>query len=128
MRIWRMILAVLSIICLYNCSDSKKNLKVIDLQGFSKNPVVALENRYNEYFTEYKAIFLEKTDSFSAQDVKQIVSIKNDIFILIKSHIRRYDLITGHLDNNFQAHERIFDFISFDTIDALKSASDYIYY
>ncbi len=114
MRKWRIVLATLLIISLYNCSDSTKNLKVIDLQGFSKNSVVALEDRYNEYFTEYKAIFLDKTDSFSQKDVKQIVSIKNDIYILLKSSIRRYDLITGHLDNNFQAHESIFDFISFD--------------
>lgn len=114
MRNRRIILALTSIISLYNCSDSDINLKVIDLQSFSKNKTVALEERYNEYFTEYKAVFLEKTDSFSQKDVKQIISIENDIFILIKNQIRRYNLITGHLDNRFQTQNSIYEFISFD--------------
>jgi len=114
MRKWRIILSLLSIISLYNCSDSNKNLKIIDLQKFSKNKTVALEERYNEYFTEYKAVFLEKTDSFSQKDVKQIISIENDIFILIKNQIRQYNLITGHLDNRFQTQNSIYEFISFD--------------
>ena len=114
MRKWRIILALISIISLYNCSDSNKNLKVIDLQSFSKDKTVVLEERYNEYFTEYKAVFLEKTDSFSQKDVKQIISIDNDIFILLKNHIRRYNIITGHLDNSFQTQNSIYDFISFD--------------
>jgi len=114
MRKWRIILSLLSIISLYNCSDNNKNLKVIDLQKFSKNKTVALEERYNEYFTEYKAVFLEKTDSFSQKDVKQIISIENDVFILIKNQIRRYNLITGHLDNRFQTQNSIYEFISFD--------------
>lgn len=114
MRNRRIILALTSIISLYNCSDSDINLKVIDLQSFSKNKTVALEERYNEYFTEYKAVFLEKTDSFSQKDVKQIISIENDIYILIKNQIRRYNLITGHLDNSFQTQNSIYEFISFD--------------
>jgi len=114
MRKWGIIFSLLSIINLYNCSDNNKNLKVIDLQKFSKDKTVALEERYNEYFTEYKAVFLEKTDSFSQKDVKQIISIENDLFILIKSQIRRYNLITGHLDNSFQTQNSIYEFISFD--------------
>lgn len=114
MRKWRIILVLTSIISLYNCSDNNKNLKVIDLQKFSKDKTVALEERYNEYFTEYKAVFLEKTDSFSQKDVKQIISIENDLFILIKSQIRQYNLITGHLDNSFQTQNSIYEFISFD--------------
>jgi len=114
MRKWGIIFSLLSIISLYNCSDSNINLKVIDLQKFSKNKTVALEERYNEYFTEYKAVFLEKTDIFSQKDVKQIISIENDLFILIKNQIRRYNLITGHLDNRFQTQNSIYEFISFD--------------
>ena len=114
MRKWGIIFSLLSIINLYNCSDNNKNLKVIDLQKFSKDKIVVLEERYNEYFSEYKAVFLEKTDSFSQKDVKQIISIENDLFILIKNQIRRYNLITGHLDNSFQTKNSIYEFISFD--------------
>jgi len=114
MRKWRIILALISIISLYNCSDSNKNLKVIDLQSFSKDKTVVLEERYNEYFTEYKAVFLEKTDSFSQKDVKQIISIENDVYILIKNKIRRYNLITGLLNDTFQTKDVNYDFISFD--------------
>ncbi|OFY45138.1 MAG: hypothetical protein A2X18_14510 [Bacteroidetes bacterium GWF2_40_14] len=114
MRKLGIILSLLSIIILYNCSDDKKNLKVIDLQKFNKDKIVSLEDRYNEYFKEYKAVFLEKTDSFSQNDVKQIISIENEVYILVKNKIRRYNLITGLLDVTFQTQDANYDFISFD--------------
>ncbi|MDD4656881.1 MAG: hypothetical protein PHR40_06090 [Bacteroidales bacterium] len=114
MKKWGVIFSLLSIINLYNCSGNNKRLKIIDLQSFSKDKTVVLVEDYNDYFTEYSAIFLEKTDSLAPMDVKQIKGIENDIFILIKNQIRRYNLNNRHLDNSFQAYDTIYDFISFD--------------
>lgn len=114
MKKWKIIFALLSILNLCNCKEKDLSFKSIDLQAFSNQNVISLEDRYSKYFSEYKAVSLEKTDSFFQKDVKQIISSENDVFILIKNQIRRYNLITGHLDNRFQIQNSHYEFISFD--------------
>jgi len=111
------------ILCIsYSCRDTNTKivLNKLCLDTISNFEWVILDTNFQNSFSDYKALFLENTDKFIVKDVKNLTCYKNDIFILLKSEIRLYDLNTGYHIQTYTTPNNVDNFVSFD-YDTLSS-------
>jgi len=105
------------ILCIsYSCRETNSRivLNKLCLDTISNFEWVILDTNFQNNFSDYKALFLENTEKFIVNDVKNLTCYKNDIFILLKSEIRLYDLNTGYHIQTYTTSDKVDNFVSFD--------------
>lgn len=96
------------------CQTSQHKIPVINLKALNKERTTSLEDRYNEYFSNYSAVFLENTESLQKKDISQAVPLDTLLFLLIKGQIKSYNYLSGKQNVAFAPATENNHFISFD--------------